>query len=138
VGGFCFPKTRVEWRVEWSGGEEKRRECDVWPQVEWRVEWSGVEEKRRKEFVMFGRCTAARVFYVLLVTCLARGLARFGPRAGPTGYRVGRAGLSRVGGLNFLTRPMLFWSGWRAGPSGPAHFDIPIKYTLIIHQTLLV
>jgi len=45
VGGFCFPKTRVEWRVEWSGGEEKRRECDVWP----RVEWSGVEEKRRKE-----------------------------------------------------------------------------------------
>jgi len=42
VGGFCFPKTRVEWRVEWSGGEEKRRECDVWP----RVEWSGGEEKK--------------------------------------------------------------------------------------------
>ena len=26
VGGFWFPKTRMEWSgVEWSGGEEKKR-----------------------------------------------------------------------------------------------------------------
>jgi len=56
VGGFWFPKTRVEW----SGGEEKRRECDVWP----RVEWSGVEEKRRKESFLVSQNAALHVFFM--------------------------------------------------------------------------
>jgi len=46
------------------------------------VEWSGGEEKKRVFSGFPKRCTA-RVFYVLLVTRSARGLARFGP----TGYR---------------------------------------------------
>jgi len=61
----------------------------------------------------------------ILVNDTGRGLACFGPRVGPTGQWAWRAGLYRVGKMNFLTRPMLFLSGWWAGPSGLVHFAIP-------------
>jgi len=60
------------------------------------------------------------------VFVLRAGLARFGPRAGPTGQRAWRAGLSWAGGLKFVAWPIPFQPGWRAGPSGRAHFAIPM------------
>jgi len=44
VGGWRRKKSG--WFLEWSEGEEKRRECDVWP----RVEWSGGGEEKKRVF----------------------------------------------------------------------------------------
>ena len=106
VGGFWFPKTRVEWSgEEWSGGEEKRRECDVWP----RVEWSGVEEKRRKEFFWFPKTLPHCICTCFL--CIISNA--FGPRAGPFWPAGWPDGLSGWTGRAV--------SGWRAEFSDPAH-----------------
>ena len=78
---FVFPRQRRGWRRKKSGWflvsqnaggvEEKRREESVM----FGRGWSGGEEKKRVFSGFPKRCTA-RVFYVLLVTRSARGLAR--------------------------------------------------------------
>ena len=122
----------VEERREVMNGLHCLRSCS-WPASWVEEKWDryGRERERKMEGNgKSGRESRAPKLNTHLCTCFL--IKAYGPRAGPfwpAGWPDGLSGLTgrAVSGwrLNFLTRPMLFWSGWRAGPSGPAHFDIP-------------
>ena len=110
ANGWRRSESVCVWRRD--DNQEESRRVVVWSLVGG-AQWGRDNKKIR------------HVLFCVLVSGTGRGLARFGPRAGLTGQRAWRAGLSWAGGLKFLAWPMLFQSGWQAGPSGLAHFSIP-------------